>query len=51
MPCKNKQLKKMLGIYWEVCHKRGSDGKLKQEMILVWYIVYYTASSNTADLH
>ncbi|KAI8994324.1 adaptin N terminal region-domain-containing protein [Gaertneriomyces semiglobifer] len=35
MPSKNKQLKKLLLIYWEVCPKVGSDGKLKQEMVLV----------------
>uniref|UniRef100_A0A060T5N3 Coatomer subunit beta n=1 Tax=Blastobotrys adeninivorans TaxID=409370 RepID=A0A060T5N3_BLAAD len=35
MPSKNKQLKKLLHFYWEVCPKLGPDGKLKQEMILV----------------
>ena len=37
MPSKNKQLKKLLHFYWEICPKTNSDGKLKQEMILVWY--------------
>ncbi|CDK25632.1 unnamed protein product [Kuraishia capsulata CBS 1993] len=35
MPSKNKELKKLLYFYWEVCPKLDSDGKLKQEMILV----------------
>ncbi|KAL4064123.1 adaptin N terminal region-domain-containing protein [Scleroderma yunnanense] len=35
MPSKNKQLKKLLHFYWEVCPKYDESGKLKQEMILV----------------
>jgi len=35
MPSKNKVLKKLLYFYWEICPKLNSDGKLKQEMILV----------------
>ena len=35
LPSKNKQLKKMLHFYWEVCPKLDADGKLKQEMILM----------------
>ncbi|KIK29672.1 hypothetical protein PISMIDRAFT_671608 [Pisolithus microcarpus 441] len=35
MPSKNKQLKKLLHFYWEVCPKYDENGKLKQEMILV----------------
>lgn len=35
MPSKNKELKKLLHFYWEVCPKRNTDGSLKQEMILV----------------
>lgn len=35
LPSKNKQLKKMLQFYWEVCPKLDAEGKLKQEMILV----------------
>lgn len=35
MPSKNKQLKKLLHFYWEVCPKLNADGTLKQEMILV----------------
>lgn len=37
MPSKSKQLKKLLYFYYEICPKLESDGKLKQEMILVWY--------------
>lgn len=35
MPSKNKQLKKLLYFYWEIVPKLDSEGKLKQEMILV----------------
>ncbi|GJJ13133.1 hypothetical protein Clacol_007383 [Clathrus columnatus] len=35
LPSRNKQLKKLLHFYWEVCPKYDEDGKLKQEMILV----------------
>ncbi|KAF9562275.1 coatomer protein [Agrocybe pediades] len=35
MPSRNKQLKKLLHFYWEVCPKYDESGKLKQEMILV----------------
>ncbi|KAG8840935.1 coatomer subunit beta, partial [Serendipita sp. 411] len=35
LPSKNKQLKKLLHFYWEVCRKKDDQGKLKQEMILV----------------
>ena len=37
MPSRNKQLKKLLHFYWEVCPKYDDNGKLKQEMILVVY--------------
>ncbi|RKO89028.1 hypothetical protein BDK51DRAFT_39860 [Blyttiomyces helicus] len=33
---KSKPLKKLLLVYWEICPKTNPDGKLKQEMILVW---------------
>lgn len=32
---KNKETKKLLLLYFELCEKLGQDGKLKQEMILV----------------
>lgn len=35
MPSRNKELKKLLYFYWEIVAKVDSDGKLKQEMILV----------------
>lgn len=35
MPSKNRELKKLLRFYWEVCPKRNPDGSLKQEMTLV----------------
>jgi coatomer subunit beta len=35
MPSKNKHLKKLLLVYWEICPKHNPDGKLKQEMILM----------------
>lgn len=36
MPSKNKNLKKLLYFYYEICPKLDASGKLKQEMILVW---------------
>lgn len=36
MPSKSKPLKKLLYFYYELCPKLDSNGKLKQEMILVW---------------
>lgn len=36
MPAKSKSLKKLLYFYYEICPKLDSNGKLKQEMILVW---------------
>ncbi|KAL1408249.1 coatomer subunit beta [Vanrija albida] len=35
MPSRNKQIKKLLHFYWEICPKLDENGKLKQEMILV----------------
>jgi len=40
MPSKSKPLKKLLYMYYEVCSKHDAAGKLRQEMILVWYGVY-----------
>lgn len=39
MPSKSKQLKKLLYFYYEICPKLDAGGKLKQEMILVWYSI------------
>lgn len=38
MPSKSKPLKKLLYFYYEICPKLDASGKLKQEMILVWYV-------------
>ena len=38
MPSKSKHLKKLLYFYYEICPKLDASGKLKQEMILVWYV-------------
>lgn len=38
MPSKSKALKKLLYMYYEICPKLDASGKLKQEMILVWYV-------------
>jgi hypothetical protein len=38
MPSKSKPLKKLLYFYYEICPKLDANGKLKQEMILVWYV-------------
>ncbi|ODV87933.1 hypothetical protein CANARDRAFT_26110 [[Candida] arabinofermentans NRRL YB-2248] len=35
MPSRDKELKKLLYFYWEICPKLEADGKLKHEMILV----------------
>lgn len=37
MPSKSKTLKKLLYFYYEIVPKLDASGKLKQEMILVWY--------------
>ena len=39
LPSRNKQLKKLLHFYREVCPKYDENGKLKQEMILVVYVL------------
>jgi coatomer subunit beta len=44
MPSRNKQLKKLLHFYWEVCPKYDENGKLKQEMILVVYVALFESS-------
>lgn len=35
MPSRNKELKKLLYFYWEVCPKLDNNGKMRHEMILV----------------
>lgn len=49
MPSRNKQLKKLLHFYWEVCPKYDDNGKLKQEMILVVYVFLAAFSLERAD--
>ena len=39
MPSKNKALKKLLLIYWEVCPRTDAEGKLKPEMRLMWCVI------------
>lgn len=41
MPSKNKLLKKHLYFYYEICPKLDANGKLKQEMILVWLVLLF----------
>lgn len=40
MPSQDHTIKKLLLLYWEVVDKTTADGKLKSEMILVWYALY-----------
>ena len=51
MPSKSKALKKLLYFYYEIVPKLDAGGKLKQEMILVWYLTCQTLFYGTeADL-
>ena len=45
MPSKSKPLKKLLYFYYEICPKLDTNGKLKQEMILVWYVTLSTTAT------
>ena len=38
LPHKDRTIKKLLLLYWEVVDKKAADGKLLHEMILVWYV-------------
>jgi coatomer subunit beta len=38
MPSKSKPLKKLMYFFFEVCPKHDSQGKLRQEWILVWCV-------------
>lgn len=57
MPSKSKPLKKLLYFYYEICPKMTPDGKLRQEMILVWYVcgcfwmLVASCSSHTQQCH
>lgn len=35
-PTKNKLLKKYLLLYYEICKKTHPDGKMRQEIVLLW---------------
>jgi coatomer subunit beta len=35
--CDDHRVKKLLGLYWELCDKIKENGDLKEEMVLVWY--------------
>lgn len=50
LPSRNKQLKKLLHFYWEVCPKYDENGKLKQEMILVVYVLMFDTVSGVLIL-
>jgi coatomer subunit beta len=45
VPSKNKTLHKLLLLYLENVNKVDADGKLRQEMILVWYKQIYICKS------
>jgi coatomer subunit beta len=48
MPSKSKSLKKLLYFYYEICPKLDAQGKLKQEMILVWYVAWRKRAATTS---
>ena len=50
MPSKSKPLKKLLYFYYEICPKLDAQGKLKQEMILVWYLHFFLLWGNCQSL-
>jgi coatomer subunit beta len=41
--CDDHRIKKILGLYWELCDKVKDNGELKEEMVLVWYVSNYLA--------
>lgn len=49
MPSRSKPLKKLLYFYYEICPKLDNNGRLKQEMILVW-LVYLGSHSTYVDI-
>jgi len=49
MPSKSKPLKKLLYFYYEICPKLDASGKLKQEMILIWYVLPGGKAEDPAD--
>lgn len=39
LPSTNHDVKKLLQLYWEVVDKTSHDGTLREEMLLVWYVL------------
>lgn len=37
LPSKDRVIKKLLLLFWEIVDKKSADGKLLSEMYLVWY--------------
>jgi coatomer subunit beta len=50
LPSKNKTLKKLLLLYYEMAQKKNPDGKLKQEFILIWCAAHGTARARALTL-
>ena len=44
MPSKNKQLKKLLYLYYEICPKYDQSGKLRQESTFEFLVVRFDES-------
>lgn len=42
----NHELKKLLLLFWEVVERNGPDGRLLQEMVLVWFVTLSFACAN-----
>ena len=40
--CDDHRVKKLLGLYWELCDKVKENGDLKEEMVLVWYVLQFS---------
>jgi coatomer subunit beta len=49
MPSKSKPLKKLMYFFFEVCPKHDAQGKLRQEWILVWWVVSQQYRVTAAD--
>lgn len=47
LPSKDRTIKKLLLLYWEVVDKKAADGKLLHEMILVWYASFHDLPYNS----
>ena len=40
--CDDHRVKKLLALYWEICEKVKDNGELKEEMVLVWYVLTHS---------